>query len=67
VYGKTYTFVSDFWDGWEKEVVEYDIEEGNRACDCAIADMLREYCDKDFPELNCGSDPNIQLIEMEFI
>mgnify|MGYP007031192178 CR=1 FL=1 len=66
--GKGYSFIDDHsaytYDGAD-EPSPYWWEEGNGDCDCNRSLFIREHCDKEFPEMECGD--TIELVGLEFI
>ena len=59
---KDYKFVYDFGQGYSFEGAEFMFTEGNYSCDCNKSVFIRQFCDKDFPEMKCGE--KIKLIKI---
>lgn len=47
-----------------QQAAEWMFNEGNYACDCNRSLFINEYCDKDFPDMDCGD--TIELIEPRY-
>jgi len=60
---KVYTFDYDFGKDYSEEGAEFMFEDGNFSCDCNRSIFIREYCDKDFEEMDCGDE--IELVNLE--
>ncbi len=65
---KEYKFCVTFdtSDGSSNEVpdeVRCLFEEGNFSCDCNKSALIRQYCDADFPEMDCGDSITLLTIE----
>ena len=61
---KGYIFKYD-WGKYSIEGADFMFEEGNYSCDCNKSIFIRQYCDKDFPEMECGQ--KIKLINLKHI
>ncbi len=64
---KEYTYKHEFADpndpDWTTEqLAEYMYVGGNYSCDCSRSDLIREYCDETFPEMECGE--KIELVSL---
>ena len=69
--GREYTVVAECGGRITVELALFLWTEGNNSCDCQRAEYIREQCDPDFPELDCGDeielvgDPGFELWDGE--
>jgi hypothetical protein len=52
---KKYYFEESFGFEYPLDSVYYMFEHGNFSCDCNKSQFIQQYCDKKFPELDCGN------------
>ena len=65
--GKEYFLEYDFGYEYSAESAIFMFKEGNYSCDCNKSDFIRQQCDKNFPELDCGDEIEIKNIEIIYI
>ena len=62
--GKDYTFLYDFaYEEQDFQSIYIGWTMGNYGCDCNRSGMIAEYCNEDFPDLECGN--TIELISLK--
>lgn len=64
---KTYHIEYDFGYEYEEESAEFMFFEGNYSCDCNLSSFIQDQCDKDFEELNCGYEIEIENFEIKYL
>lgn len=62
--GKAYKYEDNFGKEFPEETVRFQYEENNYSCDCNRSLFIRYHCDKNFPELNCGNEINLEKLEI---
>ena len=60
---KTYLVRVDFYYNYPRETALFLFEEGNYSCDCNRSSLIQQQCDKEFPDMDCGSE--IKMIGIE--
>jgi hypothetical protein len=64
--GKDYTFLYDFaHEEQDAQPIYFSWTEGNYSCDCNRSSFIAEYCNEDFPDLECGN--TIELVSLKHI
>jgi hypothetical protein len=64
---KKYHLDYDFKEEYPEKSARYIFFDGNYSCDCNKSLFIQRYCDKDFPEMECGDEIEIQNFELNII
>ena len=64
--GHIYRFPYDFGNEYPEDSARFMWTDGNYGCDCNRALFIAEYCDPEFPEMDCGDEIAVLDLQVEF-
>lgn len=63
--GKEYIYEDNFGKEFPENLIRFQYEENNYACDCNRSLFIQRNCDENFPEFNCGD--LIEIVKLDII